>query len=123
MLVAVDLPDLLLSKKLTYEADVDVTQYKDFKRHPQNGTGTAGEEVWTKYTSSGASVRLLCPHAHIDPLWRLMATLEDCWGCFAGCNTYAQAAGADGADGAAAAAARPHANPHLNTHAPLFTDI
>ena len=81
--------ELLKQRKLTYEKDVDVTRYKDGAREFRNRSGIAdASRVWKMFTEQGFSVRLLCPHAHVEPLWRLLAALEDFFGCFCGCNTY-----------------------------------
>ncbi|KAF4316426.1 hypothetical protein BBO99_00008056 [Phytophthora kernoviae] len=73
---------------LQYGADLDLTKYVDNTRHTLNPDGAAtAKQVW-KHFDDGCSVRLLCPQKFSDDVWKLLAVLEDEWGCMAGANTY-----------------------------------
>lgn len=79
---------ILKTHTLEYGADLDLTKYVDSTRHTLNPSGSAtAKEVW-KHFDDGCSVRLLCPQKFSDDVWKLLATLEDEWGCMAGANTY-----------------------------------
>lgn len=83
--------DLVLSGKLCYGSDIDVTRYNSrVGRETLNeGVGQyANKEVWARLTKSGCSVRLLRPQEHSDALWRLCAHLECFLGCAVGANAY-----------------------------------
>lgn len=79
---------ILKTHTLEYGTDVDLTKYVDDTRHTLNPSSPAtAKEVW-KHFDEGCSVRLLCPQKYSDPVWKLLATLEDEWGCMAGANAY-----------------------------------
>lgn len=73
---------------LAYGEEVDLTKYIDGKRQTLNPTGSASaKDVWKHY-KDGCSVRLLCPQRYSDPMWKLLSTLEEEFGCMTGSNTY-----------------------------------
>ncbi|ETI43131.1 hypothetical protein F443_11842 [Phytophthora nicotianae P1569] len=79
---------ILKTHTLEYGTDLDLTKYVDNTRHTLNPSGAAtAKQVWKHY-DDGCSVRLLCPQKFSDNVWKLLATLEDEWGCMAGANTY-----------------------------------
>ncbi|CAI5728392.1 unnamed protein product [Hyaloperonospora brassicae] len=79
---------ILKTHTLDYGTDVDLTKYVDDTRHTVNPSGSAtAKQVWTHF-DDGSSVRLLCPQKFSDSVWKLLATLEDEWGCMAGANSY-----------------------------------
>ncbi|CEG36622.1 bifunctional lysine-specific demethylase and histidyl-hydroxylase no66 [Plasmopara halstedii] len=83
-----DIDRILKTHTLEYVADLDLTKYLDDTRHTLNPSGTAtANQVWQHF-DEGCSVRLLCPQKYSDNVWKLLATLEDEWGCMAGANTY-----------------------------------
>uniref|UniRef100_M4C072 Bifunctional lysine-specific demethylase and histidyl-hydroxylase n=1 Tax=Hyaloperonospora arabidopsidis (strain Emoy2) TaxID=559515 RepID=M4C072_HYAAE len=79
---------ILKTHTLEYGTDLDLTKYVDDTRHTLNPSSSAtAKEVW-KHFDDGCSVRLLCPQKFSDHVWKLLATLEDEWGCMAGANSY-----------------------------------
>lgn len=91
-----DLEDLLAAGKLTFEHDLDITEYADGKRNTFNGSGIVdAEQAWAKYRN-GCSLRMLCPHAHCPKVWHLLSSLEHSFGSFVGANVYLTPAGTQG---------------------------
>jgi len=82
--------DLIKQEKLTFELDLDVTQYKDGQRWTLNGSGTAQlDSVWSQQMEKdGCSLRMRCPQAHVPAVHSLCSQLEDFWGTFVGSNAY-----------------------------------
>ncbi|RMX66140.1 hypothetical protein DD238_003426 [Peronospora effusa] len=79
---------ILKTHTLEYGADLDLTKYVEGTRHTLNPSSTAtAKQVWKHY-DDGCSVRFLCPQKFSDNVWKLLATLEDEWGCMAGANSY-----------------------------------
>jgi lysine-specific demethylase/histidyl-hydroxylase NO66 len=46
------------------------------------------DDVWKHY-HDGCSVRVLNPQTFHTPLWKLLARVQDYFGCMAGANTWA----------------------------------
>ena len=91
-----DLEDLLAAGKLTFEHDLDITEYTDRKRSTFNGSGTVdAKHAWAKY-KQGCSLRMLCPHAHCPKVWHLLSALEHSFGSFVAANVYLTPAGTQG---------------------------
>ena len=91
-----DLEELLAAGKLTFEHDLDITEYADGKRSTFNGSGTVdAKHAWDKY-KQGCSLRMLCPHAHSPKVWHLLSALEHSFGSFVGANVYLTPAGTQG---------------------------
>jgi hypothetical protein len=91
-----DVERLLAAGKLTFERDLDITQYVDGHRHTFNGEGVVdAAEAWAQFRR-GCSLRMLCPHAHCPKVWKLLSMLEHCFGGFVGANTYLTPAGTQG---------------------------
>ncbi|CAH0518545.1 unnamed protein product [Peronospora belbahrii] len=79
---------ILQTHTLEYGTDLDLTKYVEGTRHTLNPSSSAtAKQVW-KHFDDGCSVRFLCPQKFSDTVWKLLATLEDEWGCMAGANTY-----------------------------------
>ncbi|KAI9913342.1 hypothetical protein PsorP6_006681 [Peronosclerospora sorghi] len=84
-----ELERILTTHTLEYGTDLDLTKYVDQTRHTLNpSSSTATAEQVRRHFHDGCSVRLLCPQKFSDPVWHLLATLEDEWGCMAGANAY-----------------------------------
>ena len=70
--------------------DIDVTSYDGKKRITLNKQ--AGERAKHSFVrecfGKGCSVRLTCPQKYFDPIHRLLAALEEEWGCMVGSNVY-----------------------------------
>ena len=81
---------LISDGKLTFESDLDVTQYTDGQRWTLNGTGTVQlDSAWSKQMEQdGCSLRMRCPQAHVPAIHALCSHLEDFWGTFVGSNAY-----------------------------------
>ncbi len=81
---------LVQDEKLTFESDLDVTQYKDGERWTLNGSGVATlDRVWRQQLEQqGCSLRMRCPQAHVPAIHALCSQLEDYWGTFVGSNAY-----------------------------------
>lgn len=91
-LISVDqIRELVVSRKLAYGKDLDVTKYTVANgRSTLNGDAgsVAGRGAWDQVTKSNCSMRLLRPQEHIDALWHLCALLEGFLGCVVGANAY-----------------------------------
>jgi lysine-specific demethylase/histidyl-hydroxylase NO66 len=91
-----DLEELLAAGKLSFEHDLDITEYAGGKRSTYNGSGTVdAAQAWAKY-KQGCSLRMLCPHAHSPKVWHLLSALEHSFGSFVGANVYLTPAGTQG---------------------------
>lgn len=91
-----DLEKLLADGKLTFEHDLDITEYRGGNRSTFNGSGVVdGAQAWAKY-EQGCSLRMLCPHAHSPKVWHLLSSLEHAFGSFVGANMYLTPAGTQG---------------------------
>ena len=77
---------------LTHEHDVTVTRYDLAQRKRLNlddeKHGPVDLDAMEARLSEGCSVRLLCPHAHSRPLWKLLSALQSAFGTFVGSNAY-----------------------------------
>ena len=91
-----DIEELLSAGKLTFEHDLDITEYTGGKRSTYNGSGVVdAAQAWRKF-EQGCSLRMLCPHAHSPKVWHLLSALEHSFGSFVGANTYLTPAGTQG---------------------------
>eukprot|EP01051_Picozoa_sp_SAG22_P002098 SAG22_NODE_90_length_21067_cov_8.490843_2_plen_563_part_00 len=88
--------NLLQDGKLTFEDDVDITSYTNGKRSNHQGAGPVPPQTAWNAFESGSSIRLLCPHAHCEPVWQLLSSLESCFGSFVGSNSYLTPPGTQG---------------------------
>ncbi|KAA0165373.1 hypothetical protein FNF31_02035 [Cafeteria roenbergensis] len=97
LLSLADIRGLIEAGRLTYEDDLDVTSYKDGKRSTHNGTGVVPlSAALDNLENRGRSLRMLCPHAHLRPIYGLLSALEDGFGAFTGSNSYLTPAGTQG---------------------------
>ena len=81
---------------LRWTDEVDAARYVDGVRTTHNGEGVAhAEDVWARY-AEGCSVRLSWPQRHSDPLWQMLSSLEELFGCMAGANAYLTPKGSQG---------------------------
>jgi len=116
-----DIEGLISHNAMRYGKDLNVTNYcsaddgvrNSIKRRitldqlPSGSQGQDGgngdeefiiaesNDVWSNF-SKGCTVRLLCPHKHIDPVHTLLSTLEDEIGCMVGSNVYLTPGGSGG---------------------------
>jgi lysine-specific demethylase/histidyl-hydroxylase NO66 len=91
-----ELRALLRAPGLKYTEEVDVTKYENGSRATLNGEGVAAAAEVLSHHARGCSVRLSWPQRHSTPLWGLLASMEERFGCGAGCNAYWTPAGAQG---------------------------
>lgn len=82
---------------LKWTEEIDVALYTEAAgRSTLNGEGVASaEEVWAHHRA-GCSVRLSWPQRHSEPVWAMLAMLEERFGCNAGANVYLTPPGAQG---------------------------
>jgi lysine-specific demethylase/histidyl-hydroxylase NO66 len=76
---------------LKYSTDMDVTLYKDGKRHtlnPQGGNAADPDLVWQLYDKVGCSVRILRPQQYSPKVASMLALLEEAIGQGWGSNSY-----------------------------------
>jgi len=109
----------LTEEQLAYGAEVDLTRYEylDAKgkvcagkeaaahraagmsgvRKTLNPGGCAdAATVWRHVDEAGCSARFVTPQRHSEPVWRLLAALQDEWGSMAAANAYYTPAAAQG---------------------------
>jgi len=92
-----ELRQLLRDGDLKYTDGLDVTRYTvEGGRATLNGEGAATAEEVLAAFEGGCSVRLSWPQRHSDTVWGLLASLEEHFGCGAGCNVYYTPAGSQG---------------------------
>lgn len=94
--------DRLLRKVgLDYALNIDVTSYKDGKRHHFNRNLDGSVEkadpdlVWKRF-HDGASLRILHPQRWSNSVWKLLSGLEGYWSCGVGSNVYLTPPGSQG---------------------------
>jgi len=92
---------LLRQVGLTYGLNIDVTSYKDGKRHHFNSNRDGSTEnadpdlVWKRF-HDGASLRILHPQRWTNAVWKLLSGLEGYWSCGVGSNVYLTPPGSQG---------------------------
>jgi lysine-specific demethylase/histidyl-hydroxylase NO66 len=82
---------LMENGALKYSTDMDVTLYKDGKRHtlnPQGGLAADPALVWQLYDKVGCSVRVLRPQQYSQKVSSMLALLEESIGQGWGSNSY-----------------------------------
>eukprot|EP00026_Physarum_polycephalum_P007994 Phypoly_transcript_08067.p1 GENE.Phypoly_transcript_08067~~Phypoly_transcript_08067.p1 ORF type:complete len:491 (+),score=78.22 Phypoly_transcript_08067:42-1514(+) len=91
-----DIDSMLKEHVLKYTQNIDVTNYVEGERQTLNPDGRAFAPTVWKYYREGCSVRLKNPQTFHDGLWKMLATLQEYFGCFVGANTYLTPAGSQG---------------------------
>eukprot|EP01111_Echinosteliopsis_oligospora_P007190 TRINITY_DN2189_c0_g1_i1.p1 TRINITY_DN2189_c0_g1~~TRINITY_DN2189_c0_g1_i1.p1 ORF type:complete len:516 (-),score=147.71 TRINITY_DN2189_c0_g1_i1:12-1559(-) len=91
-----DIDSMLRESCLKYTVNLDITNYINGQRETLNPVGRAYAPVVWKHYREGCSIRLLNPQAFHEGLWKLLATLQEHFGCFVGANTYLTPSGAQG---------------------------
>ena len=109
----------LEEEQLAYGDEVDLTRYdymdangkvcvgaeaaafrsagKSGVRKTLNPDGVAdAPTVWRHVDEAGCSARFVTPQKHSEPVWRLLASLQDEWGSLAAANAYYTPASAQG---------------------------
>ncbi|GKZ00814.1 hypothetical protein MPSEU_001033100 [Mayamaea pseudoterrestris] len=89
---------MMQTQKLYYGKDLNVTRYELQKDGVKRRTtldpvdGDVKKQVdasiWSDFYQQGCTIRLLCPHKHIDPIHALLSNLETEFGCMVGSNAY-----------------------------------
>ena len=83
---------------LRWTDEIDCARYQDGKRQTLNGDDGSVADLATVRArfDEGCSVRLSWPQRHSDPVWAMLALLEERFGCGAGANVYHTPAGCQG---------------------------
>lgn len=90
--------DLILRKNsLLFGENIDVVTYsRNGKRETHNPEGRAHASVVWDHYQQGCSVRLLNPQSYSSRCWKMLSTLQEFFGCFAGANVYLTPPGSQG---------------------------
>ncbi|GMR57866.1 hypothetical protein PMAYCL1PPCAC_28061, partial [Pristionchus mayeri] len=87
---------LLREHTLEYGTNINVALYSGGVRTTHNGEGRAYPLVIGDAIRSGCSVQITNPQSFSTPVWYLCDTLQECFHCFVGANTYLTPMGASG---------------------------
>jgi len=91
-----DIEIMLKDHHMKYGENVDITKYVDGERKTLNAEGRVYPAAVTQALKQGCSVRLLNPQAFHDAVWKMLAILQEHFGCFTGANAYLTPAGSQG---------------------------
>ncbi|KAL0484801.1 jcdg [Acrasis kona] len=82
---------LLVEQDLHYGTDIDLTLYKDGKRHtlnPSSDQSCDRDLVWNYYNMLRCSIRILRPHEYDNTIGLMLNKMERYFNLGAGCNAY-----------------------------------
>jgi len=92
--------ELFSERKLHYNRDFSLTQYRDSVRttlKPSLMKAAFSEDVWSLFDGEEkASIRILRPQEHSDPIWKIISSLESFMGSGGGANAYLTPGGSQG---------------------------
>lgn len=91
-----ELDKILEKEHIEFGVNLDVTSYQDGKRETHNPPGRAYRSVVWDFYQNGCSVRMLNPQTYSRNVWKMLATLQEYFGCCVGANVYLTPPGTQG---------------------------
>ncbi|XP_046577340.1 bifunctional lysine-specific demethylase and histidyl-hydroxylase NO66-like [Haliotis rubra] len=91
-----ELDRILREENIQFGVNLDVTTFEKGVRETHNISGRAYAPVVWDYYQNGCSVRLLNPQTYSRNVWKLLAILQEYFGCCVGANVYLTPPGTQG---------------------------